>query len=325
MTEDELIARLLVPLAGEPAHGLGDDCAHIPSSVLERGAIITLDTLVAGVHFFADDPPDLIARKALRVNLSDLAGKGARPAGYFLSLAIPSTVDEDWLRAFIAGLAADQSEFELALWGGDTVSTPGPFSVSITAVGLPTRDTPVLRSGGRPGDAVFVSGRIGDAALGLRLRQDPDAGSGLTGTERAFLLDQYLLPLPRVGLVAAIEGPLSASMDISDGLVLDLTRLCRQSRCGARIAAGAVPFSAAARRLLDVEPDLIETALTGGDDYEILFAAPADNADELEAAGSIGGVPVTRIGNLVEGDTVMVADADGNLMTFKNSGHQHLS
>src|SRR5690348_4084861 len=173
--EDRLIATHFKPIARHPgAFGLTDDAA-VFTPPKGYGLVVTADAIVGGVHFFADDPPDAVAKKALRVNLSDLAAKGARPAGFLLTLALPKSCGDDWLRAFARGLGADARTFDCPLLGGDTVYTPGPVTISITAFGTVPRGVMLRRAGARAGDRVIVTGTIGDAALGLRLRKERGA------------------------------------------------------------------------------------------------------------------------------------------------------
>lgn len=288
-TEDELIARVFAPIAGPAALGLKDDAALIEASA--EPLVATVDMLVAGVHFFADDAPGLIARKALRVNLSDLAAKGAAPVGFLLSLALPDGWTNEWLEAFAAGLADDARAYAAPLIGGDTTATPGPLTISITALGRTPRFAP--RTGARPGDALYVSGTIGDAALGLALRRDPGLAARLSPQMREYLLDRYLLPRPRLDLVPLLRAHATAAMDVSDGLAGDLAKLCRASGVSAVVEAPLVPFSGAARAVIAQAPDLFATALTGGDDYEILFTA---------APGFTPPSGVARLGEIVAGD-----------------------
>lgn len=287
-SEDELIAKLFAPLAGAAALGLKDDAALLPP----QGAplAITADMLVAGVHFFPDDPPALIAKKALRVNLSDLAAKAATPCGFLLSIALPPDWTNDWLAAFAEGLGEDARAFHAPLLGGDTTATPGPLTIAITAFGSAPRF--VSRAGARPGDGVYVSGAIGDAALGLRLRQDPTLGAALSTVERDALLNRYLLPNPRLDLVETLPAGASAAMDVSDGLAGDLAKLTRASGVSAQVEVAHVPLSAAGQALIARAPALLETALTGGDDYEILFTA---------GPGFAPPPGVVRIGEIVAG------------------------
>lgn len=287
-SEDELIAKLFAPLAGAAALGLKDDAALLPP----QGAplAITADMLVAGVHFFPDDPPALIAKKALRVNLSDLAAKAATPCGFLLSIALPPDWTNDSLAAFAEGLGEDARAFHAPLLGGDTTATPGPLTIAITAFGSAPRF--VSRAGARPGDGVYVSGAIGDAALGLRLRQDPTLGAALSTVERDALLNRYLLPNPRLDLVEVLRAGASAAMDVSDGLAGDLAKLTRASGVSAQVEVAHVPLSAAGQVLIAHRLALLETALTGGDDYEILFTA---------GPGFAPPPGVVRIGEIVAG------------------------
>lgn len=310
-SEDELIAALFAPLAGAAALGLKDDAALLPP----QGAplAITADMLVAGVHFFPHDPPALIAKKALRVNLSDLAAKAATPCGFLLSIALPPDWTNDWLAAFAQGLGEDARAFHAPLLGGDTTATPGPLTIAVTAFGTAPRF--VSRAGALPGDGVYVSGAIGDAALGLRLRQDPPLGANLPKEERRALLDRYLLPRPRLDLVDLLRAEATAAMDISDGLAGDLVKLTCASGVSARVEIDQVPLSAAGRALIAGAPALLEMALTGGDDYEILFTA---------GPGFASPAGVMRIGEIVAGvDAPVFVGWPAGLATATKLSYRH--
>ncbi|MGD9657714.1 MAG: thiamine-phosphate kinase [Methylocystis sp.] len=310
-SEDEIIARIFAPIAGAAGLGLKDDAALLtPQSA---PLVVTTDMIVAGVHFFADDSPALIAKKALRVNLSDLAAKGAEPIGFLLSLALARDWTNDWLDAFAAGLAEDARAYGAPLIGGDTGATPGPLTVSITALGRAERFVP--RSGAKPGDAIFVSGPIGDAALGLAIRRDPALAERLSADARDHLIGRYLLPQPRLDLSALLRANASAAMDVSDGLAGDLAKLCRASGVSASVDLPRVPLSDAAREAIAVDPALFETAITGGDDYEILIAAGPEAT--LPA-------PACRIGEIVAGSAPPAFfDARKNRVFFKKLSFQH--
>jgi thiamine-monophosphate kinase len=310
-TEDELIARIFAPIAGPAALGLKDDAALIEASAEQT--VATVDMLVGGVHFFPDDPPGLIAKKALRVNLSDLAAKGATPIGFLLSLALPADWTNDWLAAFAAGLAEDACVYAAPLIGGDTTATPGPLTISITALGRTPRFVP--RTGAKPGDAVYVSGTIGGAALGLALRRDESLAAHLSPQARAHLLDRYLLPRPRLDLVSLLRAHATAAMDVSDGLAGDLAKLCGASGVSAVVQAAQVPLSDAARELVGLAPKFFETALTGGDDYEILFTADASWAPPEGVA---------RIGEILAGLTpARFLDEEGKPAAFGRPSYSH--
>jgi thiamine-monophosphate kinase len=297
LSEFELIARYFAPLAqGTPgAYGLLDDAAVIsPSSGNEL--VVKTDTIVAGIDFPPDTAPDLIARKALRVNLSDLAAKGARPCAYLLDLVLPRAVDEAWVAAFAAGLAADQKEYGVSLIGGDMSSTSGPVVIAVSALGEAPIGRIIRRGGARAGDLVFVTGTIGDAALGLRVLQG--ALPGLDADSAAFLLERYRLPQPRVSLGPQLIGLATASIDVSDGLIADLRHLCSVASLDAIVTALSVPLSAAARAAIDGGLEVLARALTGGDDYELLFTAPQASFDRLNELARATGVPITRIGQM---------------------------
>jgi thiamine-monophosphate kinase len=322
--EDRLIARYFRPLARHPgALGLADDAALLappPGCDL----VLTTDGIIAGVHVFADAPADAIARRALRVNLSDLAAKGAKPAGFLLALALPAGTSEDWMAAFARGLGADAEHYGCPLLGGDTDRTPGPLSVSITAFGTLPTGTMVRRSGAGAGDALFVTGTIGDAALGLRLRQEPTAGASLTSVQRDYLLTRYLVPEPRNGLADTLRTHASAALDVSDGLAGDLSKLCRASGVSTQIDVGRVPLSDAARAFIAAEPALLERVLTGGDDYEILAAVPAGTVEGFRAGARAAGVAVSEIGHLEAGDAPpQFIGPDRRALVFERPSYSH--
>lgn len=323
--EDDLIATYFRPLATTSGAARLEDDAATLAVPAGHELVVTKDMLAAGIHFFAEDPWDAVARKALRVNLSDLAAKGATPLSYALGLGLPPDWQERDLALLSKGLRADQTAFGFHLLGGDTIKSPGGLMLSVTAFGLVPTGRAVRRGGGKSGDIIYVSGTIGDSALGLQLRLDPTLADamGLTDAERAHLLDRYLIPEPRVALAGAVRDHAHAAMDVSDGLVGDLSRLARASRLGAILDASAVPLSPAAR-VMAREPRFLETALTGGDDYEILATVPIANTDAFEQACEGAGVAVTRIGRLV-GDSreVAVVDGDGAPMAFKGRNFAH--
>ena len=324
--EDKLIARYFKPLAtAEGALGLRDDTAFY-SPPEGHELVLTADAIVAGVHFLPDDPADCVAKKALRVNLSDLAAKGAKPAGCLMTLALPAGTSDQWLETFAGGLKADCEIFACPVFGGDTVRTDGPISVSIFAFGVLPRGTMIQRKGAQPGDGIFVTGTIGDGALGLKLLREPAHKKrwSLTDGEAKHLIDRYRVPQPRVAVAAAVRAHASAAMDVSDGLVGDLAKLCDVSGVSARLEAKALPLSAGARHALSSEPSLIETVVTGGDDYEILFTLAPERVAafrELAAASNVG---VTEIGKIVEGDAPpLVIGGDGEALTFTRTSFSH--
>jgi thiamine-monophosphate kinase len=318
-TEDELIARYFAPIAGEAGLGLKDDVARLTPPP-GRDLILTADALVAGVHFFADDPPELIAAKSLRVNLSDLASKGAEPIGFLLTLAMPSATAPEWLEAFARGLGEDGRAYRCPLIGGDTVHTPGPLTLSITALGAVAPGAMPARAGARVGDVIYVSGTIGDAALGLaaRLGRAP----ALSESHRAHLVGRYLKPEPRLGLAPALAHA-NGAMDVSDGLVGDLAKMLRVSGVGGALDLREVPFSPAARAYLAAEPRAIEIAATGGDDYEILATVPEGNAAAFEAAATAAQIPVRAVGRVAGAQGLSVIGLDGAPARFDRASYSH--
>ena len=300
--EDRLIARHFRPLATHPgALGLIDDAAVV---ALPPGheLVLKTDGVIAGVHFFPDDPPEAVAKKALRINLSDLAGKGARPLGFLLSIALTRAEVGGWLKKFTAALGADAKKFGCPLLGGDTDRTPGRVTVTIAAFGTVPRGTMVRRGGARAGDSVVVTGTIGDAALGVILRRDPGAAKrwALDRRMRAHLERRYLVPEPRNALAEALRRTANGGMDISDGLAGDLAKMCRASRVDATIDVARVPLSRAARTALAAEPALIDTILTGGDDFEVLASISARKLATLRKAARAAGIRLTEIGRFAK-------------------------
>ncbi|HEX9167392.1 MAG TPA: thiamine-phosphate kinase [Roseiarcus sp.] len=319
--EDDLIARFFAPLAGSAGLGLRDDAALIRPPPGEE-LVLTADALVAGVHFFAGDPPGAIARKALRVNLSDLAAKGARPLGFLLTLALPGDWREDWLAAFAGGLGADASTYDCPLMGGDTVATPGPLTLSVTAIGSVPEGRMARRTGVKPGDRLYVTGTIGDAAIGLRIRQG--RGPDISQVDKAFLIERYLTPEPRLKLIDAMTAHASGGMDVSDGFVGDLTKMLEASGVSARAAIFRLPLSRAARAAIAADASLFEVAATGGDDYELLASTTPESAPAFEAAAAGAGVPLTFIGEAVEGRRPPTfVGADGNPLVFARGAYSH--
>jgi len=326
-SEFELVARYFAKLsAGFPgAYGLRDDAAVIsPSAGYEL--VAKTDAIVGGVDFDADTPPDLIARKALRVNLSDLAGKGAVPRAYLVDLIVPPTVNEEWIAGFAAGLAHDQAEYSIHLIGGDTSSTSGPITVAVTALGEVPIGQIIRRGGAQPEDQIFVTGTIGDAALGLCVLRgllptlDPASAS--------FLAHRCQLPQPRVALGPQLVGIASAGMDVSDGLVADLRHLCTVSKLSAIIETRFIPLSLAAVAAIGDNRQRLVTALTGGDDYEVLFTARPEEAVRISALSRSSGIPITPIGRMTvplprDEPGVAVLDDLGEPLHFASEGWTH--
>jgi thiamine-monophosphate kinase len=323
--EDRLIARHFKPLALHPgALGLTDDAAALKLSA-RHDLVLTTDAIVGGVHFLPDDPSSTIARKALRVNLSDLAAKGATPVGFLLTLALPRRFGDAWVAAFARALGEDAQRYDCPLLGGDTVTTPGPVLVSVAAFGSVPVGGMVRRRGAQVGDHVLVTGAIGDAALGLRLRKDRKVERrwGLTRGDSNYLRRRYLVPEPRNALAFAIRKYATAAMDVSDGLVGDLSKLCRASNVAVEVDAARVPISAAARRALRAEPRLLKTMLSGGDDYEIVCTVRPAKLSSFQAAALAIGLPVSAVGRIVSGGGATFRGADGRPMAFARGSFSH--
>ncbi len=324
MDEFEQIARLFRPLTfGAPeALDLADDAAVIASRP-GFDLVITKDALVAGVHFLADDPADLVARKLLRVNLSDLAAKGAEPFGYLLAVAWPSGFPDAGRVAFAAGLEQDQRRFGLKLLGGDTVSTPGPMTLSVTMLGWAPTSAMVRRSTARVGDALLVSGAIGDGGLGLLSAQG--ALSGISPEHAAALERRYRLPEPRLGLRPVLRAFASAAADISDGLLADAGHIGEASGLGLQVDLDRLPISPAAATWLGAQPEEAVARLalaTAGDDYEIVCTAPSDRVATMMQAASAAGVALSPVGRVIEQPGLLVLH-DGEPVEVSRTGWRH--
>src|SRR5205823_9374726 len=288
------IRRFFAPLAGPGGLDLRDDAALL-SCGAGRQLVVTVDAIVAGVHYLPDDPPDLVARKLLRVNLSDLAAMGARPRHYLLTTALPATLDDDWVARFAAGLGEDQRRYGIDLLGGDSVATDGPAVLSLTAIGEVAAGAEIRRSGARSGDQIWVTGTIGDAFLGLAILRG--SYPSLPAEQRTALIRRFQLPEPRVELGPRLAVIAHAMLDVSDGLVADLGHICEASRVGGTISLTELPLLPAARQLASADPDLPAHLATAGDDYELLFTAPLNAADQIRRLSQELGLPITAIGN----------------------------
>lgn len=297
LTENTLIARYIAPIAQD----INDDAALL--SVPEGyELVVTTDTLISNVHFYADDPAALIAKKALRVSLSDLAAKGAKPYVFTLNIALPSPFNEDFVREFFKGLAKDMKAFDILLIGGDTTSAP-VLMLTITAFGLVPKGKAVRRNGAKAGDILAVTGTIGDSALGLTQKQ-------------GYYRDRYLLPQPRVSIYEFVQKYATASMDISDGMVGDAQKLCAASKVGATIHVESVPL------YQPLNEENLVTALTGGDDYELLLTIPTDKFIEFKRDCALKNVQLTAIGTVNASQELKILHHN-SLLLFENKSFEH--
>jgi len=318
--EFERVRRFFAPLSGPGGLGLLDDAAIVDCRVGHR-LVVTADAIVAGVHYLPDDPPDLVARKLLRVNLSDLAAMGARPLHYLLTTALPTVLGGDWVAEFARGLAEDQRRFGIDLLGGDSVATSGPAVLSLTAIGEIAAGMEIRRIGARAGDLVWVSGAIGDAFLGLALLRG--AYPQLAPEYRARLIGRFRVPDPRVDLGCRLAGIAHAMIDISDGLIADLGHICKTSCVAAVVELASLPLSPAARIIVDGEPGVRTGLATGGDDYELLFTAPPGSTKAIDDLSAVLSLPITRIGRIESGEGVQLVDVDGRTIPVDEPGYRH--
>lgn len=306
--EFDFIAQRLRPLAREEgALHLSDDAALLAPTPGHE-LVITADTLVAGTHFRDSDPIDLVAQKALLVNLSDLAAKGAVPRCYFLQIVWPRDLSAQARCQFVDGLVAVQERYGISVMGGDTTSARGPLTVSVTMIGQVPTGSMIPRNGAAPGDDLWVTGMIGDAALAL-------------SNENEAFQQRYLLPDPPVLFGTGLGELATAALDVSDGLVADAGHLAAQSGCAIEIEADLIPVSDAARPLLT--QGTWQTILTGGDDYQILFSAPPDKAHEIAYLAEETSTMVTRIGTISKGEAAVKVLLNGEELKLRTGGYTH--
>jgi thiamine-monophosphate kinase len=319
--EHDLIARYFGPLAADPAALELTDDAAVLAPPAGCDLVLTKDGIAEGVHFPAGESGADVARKALRVNLSDLAAMGADQLGYLVLLGLPADWTEAWVASFADGLSEDQATYGVALYGGDTIRTQA-LTVSVTAIGSVPSGRAIRRAGARAGDMIYVSGTIGDGALGLLARRGALAGTD--AAQRAFLAERYRAPQPRCALAPVLRRFARAAIDISDGLAGDLDKVCRASGVPARVDCEKVPLSGAARAAVDADPALLELCMTGGDDYEILCAVASEDAGAFEAAAREAGVPVAPIGAFADGAGAAVfVDREGRETRFRHRSFSH--
>lgn len=314
------IARFFAPLAGPGGLGLRDDAALIDCRPGRR-LVVTVDAIVAGVHFLPEDPPDLVAKKLLRVNLSDLAAMGARPLHYLLTTALPASFGDDWVERFAQGLGEDQRRYAVDLLGGDSVATPGPATFSLTAIGDVADGAEIRRGGAQIGDRVWVSGTVGDAYLGLKVLRGEF--TPLATDLRAALAARFQLPEPRTELGPRLAGLAHGMCDVSDGLLADLGHICETSGAGAFVALAALPLSAAARAVIEAGWEAPAALAGGGDDYELLFTAPPAADLAIERLAAELDLPITAIGTIEPGAGARLVDAAGNAVPVAQAGWRH--
>ncbi|NVK32830.1 MAG: thiamine-phosphate kinase [Rhodobacteraceae bacterium] len=324
--EFELIKRYFAPLATDAGSLELKDDAAVYTPLEGNELVLTKDMLAADVHFFESDPPEAVAAKALRVNLSDLAAKGATARSYLLGLALPHDWSPSWVERFASGLKGDQSAFDVTLVGGDTIHSGKNLMVSITAIGETRKGAAVRRNGARPGDLLYVTGTIGDAAAGLKERLEPGFAAKycLSEEETRHILDRYLLPQPRVKIAEVVRRYASAAMDISDGLISDAGHMARASGCQLSFRLEDIPFSSALKTLRLASRDTFLKCLNGGDDYEILVAVPRNVSSAFEAVARKTGCQISAIGEVSAGDaSVILSDNGTDISAATIPGFQH--
>ncbi|MEP1206014.1 MAG: thiamine-phosphate kinase [Rhizobiaceae bacterium] len=319
-SEFDWISTHLAPLAGAGSFNLQDDAAllNIPAG---KALVVTQDAIASGIHFMADDPFDLVARKALRVNISDLVAKGAVPHSYSLALGVPDSWQDDDMATFAAGLQLDQQTYGIHLTGGDTYRSPQQLSVAVTMFSLVDEASYKSRLGAQPGDAIYVTGTIGDAALGLKVARGELSANE---SDAKFLHNAYQLPSPPTAVAATIARYANASMDISDGLIGDCRKLCSASGVAALVERSGIPLSAAAGRCIAADETLWTSICAGGDDYQVLCTVPADKCSDFAAACRSVDIAATAIGEIKASQTAAVAlDIDGEIVSMEEDSFTH--
>ena len=319
-SEFEIITQLFKPMAGSSSLDLKDDAAlFTPPAGLNM--VVTQDALIEGVHFLPTDPAWSVAKKLIRVNLSDLAAMGADPSGVVLSLCMGPLADAAWLDEFAQGFHEDLSRFEIELVGGDTTAGPGPVVLSLTAYGWVPEGAALLRSGAAPGDVLCVTGPIGDGALGLKAAQGMVTGLDQAAVEATR--KHYRMPVPQVAAGRALRGLASAAIDVSDGLMADAGHLCQASQVGAIIRMDSVPMSDALKQAAAEDSSWRLKAVTGGDDYQLLVSIPPNKMPGAQAALTGTGAVLSEIGTVMLGSAVALVDADGEALDIPKAGYEH--
>ena len=327
MGEFDLIKTYFAPLAGPEGLELVDDAACLtPKAGFDL--VLTKDTMVEGVHFPHASNPELIARRLMRVNLSDLAAKGAVPRGYLLSIAWPNSLGgavlNDQARMFASGLKAEQDRFDFKLYGGDTVSTLGPMVVSATFIGHVPKGAMVTRSGAQPGDDVWLTGTLGQACLGLKVIEDDTAVADIDPQVKVRWQQAYYCPEPRLDMMKILRTKATASADISDGLLADLGHIGRASALAMDISLESIPLRTDVRQWVSGQQD--ETLLqliTFGDDYEIAFIAHPEDADAIRTHARSLAFPLTHIGVCRSGAGVNLLRENGDKVDIERPGFSH--
>jgi len=322
MNEFEFIHSYLKPLAKSysGALDLADDAA-ILSLPDGHEFVVTTDALTAGVHFFPDDPADLIAQKSLRVNLSDLASMGADPVCYSLALILPHETNESWLELFCDGLARDQAAFGIHLSGGDTTSTKGPLSIVVTAFGTVPSGQALKRSSARAGDDIWVSGTIGDALVGLKkIKENQPLTVDLSSDPS---VQRYWLPNPKVKIARQLRGIATSAIDVSDGLVADLNHVCAASNVGAQLNSTDIPLTSVVKDFLDSKELSIEEIMTGGDDYELLFTVTPEQESCILELARADNINVTKIGTITAKQDLEILGTNGQPLEINRKGFKH--
>lgn len=336
LTERDIIRTYIAPLTNlQPIELDCEDDAAVLEFPAGKLLVMTTDAIVEGTHFLSSDTPESLAKKALRVNLSDLAAMGAHPIGYTLCLTMGSSITEDWLKRFFASLGEDNQNYRVSLLGGDINESEGPLNISVTAIGDVAEGGAITRSGAHSGDRIYVTGTIGDATLGLKVLQG-EYGD-LSDADKAFLIRRFCVPTPRHVLAQNLGNVVHAATDISDGFLLDLDLICQASGLEAYVRVDRIPFSKAVKKMLkDTTPDdrtaFYQMLLSGGDDYELIFAASPGEADHIEYLAQRYSVPITCIGHLglkaEEGSApainrINLIDEHGDQMPITELGYEH--
>lgn len=322
--EQDFIQKILKPLTLEDDNALGleDDVAILPEVSRDEVLVVTKDAIAVGVHTLENESPEFIARKALRVNLSDLASMGADPLGFLMALCLGKDNDEEFIQSLVAGLQKDVSFFNIPLIGGDIIRKPGPLTISITAIGSVKKNLLLLRSKANQGDSIWVSGTIGDSALGLKVLKN-ELGF-LTDKKSDFLINRFRLPIPRITLGRSLLSVADACVDLSDGIISDIGKMCKASGLGCTLEFSCIPLSESTKTALDFDEKLAKSILNGGDDYELAFSIKPEREVDLIRISKSLALPITRIGTVTHDVGVNIQGLPQKIIPFSKSGYDHI-
>ena len=323
MNEFEILDKFIRPLTERHPSSLHlTDDACVLDKLNTKQFVATTDCITEGVHFLPNTSPQNIAHKLIATNLSDIAAMAAVPKYYLLSAILPKTLDKEWFCGFSSALSELNKQYEILIVGGDTVRHKGStISLSVTMIGEVNKYHAVTRSGAKEGDDIYITGTLGDSAIGLLIKQDPGKLE-LSKADTNFFINRYELPTPRVEIGKKLTKIANSMLDISDGFIQDAAHIAKNSNVQLEISLTKVPMSQPLQKLKD-QYDIVETALTGGDDYELFFTAPEKYEGAIKEIANATAIPITKIGKVSAGDKIIIKDSEGKELKFNKTGYIH--